>query len=751
MAAACWAEPQPGDIFREFTYTVRFSELDPSSTRPGIENMRRAMQDARHLSLPGLQGVRRAEVSVEYWGGHSGTADQKFRLNRHEWIQIPQPEGTPGKPQCYYRTVLGRATVDVPLAQFVAGLNEFRFTAGPQICHSFNWGFYWVYAFTVRFYYDSETPHPSGRIVAPAVIGDHPALLAEVKESDATISAVDFIGEYEDFNWEGDGRFRQWHYITEKGRLARHIATVTRAPYRAIWDTTWIPDQKEPVKLVARITDSSGMIYMTPAVNVNMRREARSVRMYTAADVPEKFGVRVGNRMECKLPVTGQPGKPRAARLVFSTWSAAHGDETGFNGTKLADRTGYVHNYSFDTLPVPAALVKEGENTFYIFSKTQHHALEVNWPGPVLLVEYGPPALKPLSGAGWWNNSYPQRIGVEVQAGRWDRADRTAEVTLPAAVKPEAARLVEIGPEGIAVDDEVPFQIDAGRSLIVLLKGRTPAGTARRYHLYSGGPPSKPAPQGIRVTDDVDCEGQKSFRIETAAGSWSYHKEGAGFASFKDPDGAEWIGYHPGGRSAGEFRGIPNLGNFGHPGYSGERGADSRLASQGPLKVTIESERHDKQYACRWEIYARHARLTMLRNPEPYWVLYEGTPGGRLNEKEGFQVWSDGTRKTLEERWSGDLPDPEWIYFGDPGSKRVLYLANHSPDLLPDQYWPMDGNMTVFGFAREYRCCGHFFQSSPARFTVGIAESKEYPDVRTVVESAMAEPDGLAGPVEKNN
>ena len=54
------------------------------------------------------------------------------------------------------------------------------------------------------------------------------------------------------------------------------------------------------------------------------------------------------------------------------------------------DRVGLVHNYSFNPIPVPVNLLVKGTNAFYLFSSTEEHAAEVNWPGPVLFVEYKP-------------------------------------------------------------------------------------------------------------------------------------------------------------------------------------------------------------------------------------------------------------------------------------------------------------------------------------------------------------------------
>jgi hypothetical protein len=206
------AEPAPGEVFREYSYTQRFSELDLNSKRPGVEGLRPGSQLIRTLDIHDLRKAVRAEIVVEYWGGHIGTASQQFRVNDGDWIDIPQPGGTPTKPQCYYRT-LSRATVSIPFEQLRAGANRFQFRAGPQICHSFDWGFYWVYGFTVRVYYDSSRPHPSGEILAPfdgATISDSPLLVAQAEGKEAAVSSVEFIARYEDFNWEGDSGVIAW-------------------------------------------------------------------------------------------------------------------------------------------------------------------------------------------------------------------------------------------------------------------------------------------------------------------------------------------------------------------------------------------------------------------------------------------------------------------------------------------------------------------------------------------------------------
>ena len=204
---------------------------------------------------------------------------------------------------------------------------------------------------------------------------------------------------------------------------------------------------------------------------------------------------------------------------MLSTWSAAHGDEIGFNGSKLAGPIGLVHNYSFDALPVPVRAIKR-ENTFHIFSNTKEHALEVNWPGPVLLVEYGPPAPKP---AAWSHASRPRRILLEADAAGFARIDKPAEAAVAlSASDARSMQVVEIGPGGEVIDPDVPFQYDAG-TLTWLLKGRTAPHGIRRYAAYFGaGRAGARAP--LAVADDVPYEGQASVRVTTPAGVYTYHK-----------------------------------------------------------------------------------------------------------------------------------------------------------------------------------------------------------------------------------
>ncbi len=414
LPLALFAQPKPGDVFREYRYTSdMIVEFDAASKRedPKAKLRRSISQRERNLDIWDLEDATRAEIALEFWGGHPGTSGQALRVNGNAFHQIPQIEGTPTDPRCYFRTLPGTAIVPIPLSELKQGRNLFEFRAGSQVCHSIDWGIYKVYAFIVRVYYNETKARPNGRVQLAgggSVIGDLPVFEAVAEGSPAApgkteftpgpVRQVDFIAHYEDFNWTGDGKSRAWQYQTEQGELRQHVGSSTRAPYRVTWQNEWIPDQAQPVQVSARITSVHGITYMTPPATFTLRRGDRSVKMFGARDIPEVFGVRIGKTAKAPIDINVDPQKATAARLAISTWAGNHADAFGFNGQKIIDRVGKDDYYSYDLVPFDPAVLREGKNEFYVFSDTKEHTVEINWPGPAVLLEFKK-GLTPVAGS----------------------------------------------------------------------------------------------------------------------------------------------------------------------------------------------------------------------------------------------------------------------------------------------------------------------------------------------------------------
>jgi len=369
---------------------------------------------------------------------------------------------------------------------------------------------------------------------------------------------------------------------------------------------------------------------------------------------------------------------------------------------------------------------------------------------------------------GWWDAGWDYRVEVTAAAAGYARKNKPAEFNLnftqlwtslgkTGTLDPNSIRVVEVDGNGDVLDDAVPFQFDratdynaaskAAGVLVVMMEGNTAAGATRRYHVYfdvtgKGFAAPTVTPQVV-LTDGITDEGQASFKIETQTGTLFYHKQGAGFSSYNDQNGNDWITYRSSVTGAGgTFRGIPNSvspsnGGYFHP---GNKGMTTTLRNQGPLKVTIHAIEKKAPGRPKWEglfeIYPDYATFTMLTAPYNYWVLYEGTPGGALEQNSDFLVRSDGTQTTANQSWEVDLAPEEWVFVGDPALGRSIFFANQIDDNKTDSYAPSENVMTKFGFGRTGASPQLEKDLVPRRFTFGLMNETLYDNAKTIIYNA---------------
>lgn len=274
------------------------------------------------------------------------------------------------------------------------------------------------------------------------------------------------------------------------------------------------------------------------------------------------------------------------------------------------------------------------------------------------------------------------------------------------------------------------------------------------------------APGTVVITDDID-EGIACFKIVTKSATYFYDKAGAGFTSLLDRDGIDWINFRPSGAAGvphgqwGWFRGIPQMarGVFGHPGYAGALSATADPKGVPLCAATVRSSKDGWQVT--WEFYPSHAKMTVLSAPTRYWLVYEGTPGGKLGDDD-LCGRSDGQVANCATSWQGDVVNNsgvatgmEWVYFADGTLERSLVLL-HDDDDITDHYRRMDG-MTVFGFGRADRPRATSFlrrvlnrvggrlgliqRSSallvrvPESLIIGFVEARDFEGVKTGIDS----------------
>lgn len=365
--------------------------------------------------------------------------------------------------------------------------------------------------------------------------------------------------------------------------------------------------------------------------------------------------------------------------------------------------------------------------------------------------------------AQWYNSTWHYRVPVTVNTNGYIRFDKPIEVDLNftsllpggATFNENSLRVVEVTAGGAILDTNVVFQFNrsagynpsgnASGTLIFIMSGTTGSSMTRYYHIYfdhgTGFIPKTFSNQLLITT--AFWEGQNSYRVTSPLATYYYHIQGAGFASMLDANGNDWIGYHPTGGSAGSYRGIPNMGEWAHPGYTN---GTSSIIYQGPIHVRVYSQTLSGGYKAYWDFFPGYVRMTLTDRSDNYWLLYEGTPNGQFDNSDYWKP-ATGGRYTLSETYEGQF---QWAYFGDVNTRRALFLAHHEVDALPDGHRPMEGNMTVFGFGRQPTPSNtiRWMNAVPQRMTFGFAEdSLQAP---AIIEGAYRDLQIAIEPVQTN-
>ena len=99
----------------------------------------------------------------------------------------------------------------------------------------------------------------------------------------------------------------------------------------------------------------------------------------------------MGQEKACRIRIPDEADLTKATEAVLAlrTWHGwdGHHEPLDLNGHRFAIR-GKNHHYDYDMLPVPLEALKKGDSVLTIRSNTEHHMLEVLWPGPALIVRY---------------------------------------------------------------------------------------------------------------------------------------------------------------------------------------------------------------------------------------------------------------------------------------------------------------------------------------------------------------------------
>jgi hypothetical protein len=347
------------------------------------------------LNIDDLKDATGAEVALNFWGGHIGTSDQTFKVNGSQKFEFPQPK-TPGNPYCYFRFGVGNPPVKIPASLLKKGRNTFTFFCGKQVCYSFNWPLYWLNSFTVRVFYNAAKKGVVKGIVKktkPEEIAYNLVRLETKVDDPAQVESVEYIGYYEDYDLDADGNLAGWQYTLDNGIWNNIIGKQTVEPYNQKWNNNWVPEQDGSIKVIAKINARNGLSYLTsPVVFNKLRQQNSKIKIYQTENLGENFSSRVSRRKECTININDDLANAVSAYLVLSSWSGESEDGAkhtiGINGKTLAESPGKLHDWAFLKIPIPLESLKSGDNTFFVYSETEEHMFEINYPGPAVLIRF---------------------------------------------------------------------------------------------------------------------------------------------------------------------------------------------------------------------------------------------------------------------------------------------------------------------------------------------------------------------------
>jgi hypothetical protein len=391
--------PRPWDVYREYALNLKqgnwWRVTDPQACHPGAAAF--LPNPVLQLSIDDLEGAVRAEVLTDVWGGHAGTTGKRFRINGQDWMHIPHVPTLAERAECYmteYNVIL-----DLPLHYLREGINTFEGSSGGQTCYDFGWGQWGWYVMMVRVYYGEGKTHAKAKITWPASgsnIPDNPDIMVS-PEDPGKVDQIQVLGKYFGYDENGDGIYYDWHRAYHSPDIEGHIGTLCKAPFRLNWDTRYVPDQDPAgLSLVARIRDTSGIWFVTDVVDsLSLKRpESFSVKMYPSHDIPEKFTVRAGKTLSCFVQIENHRQANKCV-LLHRTWNAADDHAAGGHIERPLRINGHPfkcygknHFYALSAVYVPVSTLLEGHNEVAYISDTEHHGIEILWPGPALIISY---------------------------------------------------------------------------------------------------------------------------------------------------------------------------------------------------------------------------------------------------------------------------------------------------------------------------------------------------------------------------
>jgi hypothetical protein len=386
---------QRGLEFGNPKYDERFRVNSPEAALNPQYSQRVEVRENGMMLIPineDLRQIYRAELYLELWGGHPGTANKRVTVNGRSTYSI-QDVGTSNKNCTHQYPTLYLQPTDL-----VNGFNAFQFACDRGTS---SWGHYIVdnAALRVELRRHHQDLQKAGLrgfnalIKAEAVPGNQEMIRLKLSSSDdLVIAAVDYQGFYYGYDENGDTMTYGWHGMTKNKEPLAIIGTARQAPFTVDWDTAMLQEQQEmAVRAIVRFKDHPELTYITPVIGGLYASKPKGTRVtvYVSRNLPAPFLSRAGQKKSCTIELDIDPTRIERAELNVVLWDGGAGNVKDYftlNGVSLAVAGAGKSEVLFRQIVLDPKILKRGTNRIELLSDTEQHGLEILLPGPALVI-----------------------------------------------------------------------------------------------------------------------------------------------------------------------------------------------------------------------------------------------------------------------------------------------------------------------------------------------------------------------------
>ena len=584
-----------------------------------------------------LRKIRRADLSLEVWGGHPGTENKQVSVNGRKRLSFPHV-GTEAHHCTHQYPQFNLRRQDL-----VNGYNSLQFSCDQG--ETF-WGHYIVdqAAIKIGLHRDDERLRDLGMtefsaevVATPLESGEGFSIMLAHQGIDASkIQRVDYQARYRGYDENGNRLQTDWHGMTKGREPYATLSESSEAPFATVWNTSMLPQQHDAqIRAVVRYKDANDLIFTTrPVKGLQIAHsDEESVSLFTSVDLPTPFWSRAGKERRCTIPVDLDPSSIEKAELHVVAWTGGAGDVSDYftlNGQHLPIAEGSGHETIYSRISIDPKTLKRGDNEIRLLSDTEHHGIEILAPGPALMLRYRNPDVA------------ADHSGLEAETDNFED-HKDPKIRLSHSADPSAGGLE-------------CYKIETANAT---------------YYLDKTG-------AGLSSMIDQDGNDWLGFHPETGSGAAGEYR-GFPNAVFKE---------------AGSYFHATNSGTDPCTTTIIEH-TPTRLV------ISAESDNGLWAANYTFTDSQCTFTMTKMPEGRGYWVLYEGVPGGQYDDSDWWMTSQQAKKTSLTSPHEIDIAGPEWIAFGDRKLNRSLVLHHDQDDQETDRFYQMQSKMTVFGFGRD--------------------------------------------------